>query len=201
MRRTFGLLLVLAVVMIAGVAGPASVAAEPASVTATGAGATRDVVTFVSRAELVRKGLLTPVPTSSGGTSQALCLFDCIYVKNRRYLRTVKPFVTMVQGNGPTTIGIDVTRTVKNSFSSSVSVSAEVVSAGVGFNVERAESVTYRSSTSVPNGACWTLRAYNVFYEYGFEVWQEPFIGSDKKIGSGSARDFQGIEFRLTKSC
>ena len=43
--------------------------------------------------------------------------------------------------------------------------------------------------------------AYNVFYEYSFEVWQEPFIGSDFKIGSGTARDFQGIEFRLTKAC
>jgi hypothetical protein len=161
----------------------------------------RDLITFVSRAELSKKGLLAPVATSTGVAPQALCLFDCIYVKNRRYLRTVKTFVTMVQGNGPTTIGIDITRTVKNSFSSTVSVSAEVVSAGVGFNVERSETVTYRSSTSVPNGACGTLRAYNVFYEYGFEVWQEPFIGSDRKIGSGTARDFQGIEFRLTKSC
>lgn len=198
MRRSIPVPLLLAAIVTAGVAGPASVAAaDPRH--------ERDVVTFVSRAELISNGLLTPVAQaaarSTGVTPQALCLFDCLYVKNRRYLRTVKPFVTMVQGNGPTTIGIDLTRTVKNSFSASVNVSAEVVSAGVGFNVERTESVTYRSSTSVPNGACWTLRAYNVFYEYGFEVWQEPFIGSDKKIGSGSARDFQGIEFRLTKAC
>jgi hypothetical protein len=198
MRRSIFVPLLLTLIAVTGLTAPAAVVAA-------GPRHERDVVTFVSRAELIRKGLLTPAPTSStpstGVTPQALCLFDCIYVKNRRYLRTVKPFVTMVQGNGPTTIGIDLTRTVKNSFSSSVSVSAEVVSAGVGFNVERTESVTYRSSTSVPNGACWTLRAYNVFYEYGFEVWEEPFIGSDKKIGSGSARDFQGIEFRLTKAC
>jgi hypothetical protein len=194
MRRSIPFQSLLAVIVIAGLVGPASVAAG-------GPRHERDVVTFVSRAELIKGGLLAPTAASSGVTPQALCLFDCIYVKDRRYLRTVKPFVTMVQGNGPTTIGIDLTRTVKNSFSSSVDVSAEVVSAGVGFNVERTESVTYRSSTTVPNGACWTLRAYNVFYEYGFEVWQEPFIGSDKKVGSGSARDFQGIEFRLTKAC
>ena len=200
MRRSIPVPLLLAVSLLAGVAAPVSVAAA-------GPRHERDVVTFVSRAELIKKGLLSPAPAetpaamSNGATPQALCLFDCLYVKNRRYLRTIKTFVTMVQGNGPTTIGIDLTRTVKNSFSSSVNVSAEVVSAGVGFNVERTESVTYRSSTTVPSGACWTLRAYNVFYEYGFEVWQEPFIGSDKKIGVGSARDFQGIEFRLTKSC
>jgi hypothetical protein len=194
MRRSITIPLLLAVMVLAGVAAPAAVAAA-------GPKQERDVVTFISRAELIEKGQLAPAATSTGVTPQALCLFDCIYVKNRRYLRTVKPFVTMVKGNGPTTIGIDITRTVRNSFSSTVSVSAEVVSAGVGFNVERSESVTYRSSTSVPSGACWTLQAYNVFYEYGFEVWQEPFIGSDKKIGSGTARDFQGIEFRLTKSC
>lgn len=194
MRRLVPVLLLLAAVLLAALVGPASVAArapQPA----------RDIVTFVSRAELIRHGLLKPSMSTSSVSTQALCVWDCIHVTNRRYLRTLRPFVTMVQGNGPTTMSIDITRTVKNSFSATTSVSAEVVSAGVGFNVERSESVTYRSSTTVPNGACWTLRAYNIFYEYAFEVWQEPFIGPDRKIGSGTAREFQGIEFRLTKAC
>ena len=194
MRRLVSPPLLLAVVVLAGLVGPASVAAAAPT-------PAREVVTFVSRAELIRKGLLEPVGSTTGATTQALCLFDCVYVKNTRYLRTVKPLVTTVAGNGPMTIAIDITRTVRNSFSATVGVSAEIVTIGVGFNVERAESVTYRSSTTVPNGACWTLRAYNVFYEYGFEVWREPFIGSDFKIGSGTARNFQGIEFRLTKAC
>lgn len=107
----------------------------------------------------------------------------------------------MVQGNGPSTIAIDVARTVSNSFSSTINVSAHVVSSGLGFNVQRTESVTYRTSTTVPSGACWSIRAYNVFFEYGFEVWLEPIFGSDTKIGSGTARDFRGIEFRLSKFC
>lgn len=195
MRRSLKFPLVLAVVVALGLVAPATVAAG------TRDSSRKEVVTFVSRAELIAKGLIVPTTGSSSAGTQALCVWDCIYVKNRRYLRTIKPFVTMVQGNGPTTIAIDITRTVKNSFSANVSVSAEVVTAGVGFNVERSESVAYRSSTTVPNGACWTIRAYNVFFEYSFEVWQEPFIGSDRKIGTGTARDFQGIEFRLTKWC
>lgn len=195
MRRSLKFPLVLAVVVALGLVAPATVAAG------NGDGSRKEVVTFVSRAELIAKGLIVPATGSSSAGTQALCVWDCIYVKNRRYLRTLKPFVTMVQGNGPTTIAIDITRTVKNSFSANVSVSAEVVTAGVGFNVERSESVAYRSSTTVPNGACWTIRAYNVFFEYSFEVWQEPFIGSDRKIGTGTARNFQGIEFRLTKWC
>jgi hypothetical protein len=195
MRRSLTFPLVLAVVVALGLIAPTTVAAG------NGDRSRDEVVTFVSRAELIAKGLIVPTAGSSSAGTQALCLWDCIYVKNRRYVRTIKPFVTMVQGNGPTTIAIDITRTVKNSFSATVSVSAEIVTAGVGFNVERSETVAYRSSTTVPNGACWTIRAYNVFFEYSFEVWQEPFIGSDKKIGTGTARDFQGVEFRLTKWC
>ena len=194
MRRLVPIPLLLVAVLLVALAGPATVVARAPL-------PSRDVVTFVSRADLIRQGLLKPTSSTARASTQALCVWDCIHVRNKRYLRTLKPFVTMVQSNGPTTMSIDITRTVKNSFSASVNVSAEVVSAGVGFNVERSESVTYRSSTTVPNGACWTLRAYNVFYEYAFEVWQEPFIGSDRKIGSGTARDFQGIEFRLTKAC
>jgi hypothetical protein len=195
MRRSLRFPLVLVVVVALGLVAPAAVAAGNRD------SARKEVVTFVSRAELIARGLIVPATGSSSAGTQALCVWDCIYIKNRRYLRTIKPFVTMVQGNGPTTIAIDITRTVRNSFSANVSVSAEVVTAGVGFNVERSESVAYRSSTTVPNGACWTIRAYNVFFEYSFEVWQEPFIGSDRKIGTGTARDFQGIEFRLTKWC
>ena len=203
MRRSTRIPLALSALLIIGVLAPAAVAAgSPGN-------DRREIVTFISREELIAQGLIASpsedTATRGGRTAvaqpQALCLWDCIYLKNRRYLRTIKPFVTMVQGNGPTTIAIDISRTVRNSFSASVSVSAEVVTAGVGFNVERSETVAYRSSTAVPNGACWTIRAYNVFFEYGFEIWQEPFIGADKKIGIGTARNFQGIEFRLTKAC
>lgn len=93
MRRSVGLPLLLAVILTCASVVSATAATRPR--------VERDVVTFVSRAELIRLGLLTPAPASSGASTQALCLFDCIYVKNRRYLRTVKPFVTMVQGNSP----------------------------------------------------------------------------------------------------
>lgn len=197
MRRSISVPLVLSALLVVGIVAPAAVAARSPN------DPRQEIVTFISMEELVAAG--HAVPSGGGRTTaaqpQALCVWDCIYVKNRRFLRTVKPFVTMVQGNGPTTIAIDISRTVRNSFSATVSVSAEVVTAGVGFNVEASETVAYKSSTAVPNGACWTIRAYNVFFEYGFEIWQEPFIGADRKIGTGTARNFQGIEFRLSKWC
>ena len=196
MRRSISVPLVLSALLVVGIVAPTAVAARSPN------DSREEIVTFISKEDLVAAG--DAVPSGGRRTAaqpRALCVWDCIYLKNRRYLRTVKPFVTMVQGNGPTTIAIDISRTVRNSFSATVSVSAEVVTAGVGFNVEASETVAYKSSTTVPNGACWTIRAYNVFFEYGFEIWQEPFIGADRKIGTGTARNFQGIEFRLTKTC
>lgn len=198
MRRLVFIPPVLAVVLAVGLVGPASVAAGAPRPP----GPSRDVITFVSRADLIRQGLIKPRPRPAAASSKAICLWGCIYVKNKRFLRSIRPFVTMVRGTGPSTIAIDITRTVSNSFSSTVSVNADVISAGIGFDVELSESVAYRSSTSVPLGACWTMRAYNVFSEFGFEVWRKPpLFGSDFKIGTGTARDFQGIEFRLTKAC
>jgi hypothetical protein len=197
MRRLICVPLVVVGLLVAGLVAPVGALAAPPDK------APRGVVTFVSRDELIRAGLITPRTTAAktAVSTQALCLWDCIYVTNRRYLRTLKPFVTMVQGNGPATIAIDIARTVSNSFSATVGVNASVVSAGVGFNVQRSETVAYRSSTTVPSGACWSIRAYNVFFEYAFEVWEEPFIGADRKIGTGTARDFRGVEFRLSKFC
>ena len=144
------------------------------------------------------------MPSGGGRTTaaqpQALCVWDCIYVKNRRFLRTVKPFVTMVQGNGPTTIAIDISRTVRNSFSATVSVSAEVVTAGVGFNVEASETVAYKSSTAVPAvpagrsvpTTCSSIRVRDL---------AGAVHRGRQEDRHGTARNFQGIEFRLQKWC
>ena len=92
MRRLVPVPLLLAAVLIAGLAGPATIRAAALR-------PPRDVVTFVSRAELIRQGLLQPTASTSGSivSTQAFCVWDCIYVTNRRYLRAVKPFVTMVR--------------------------------------------------------------------------------------------------------
>ncbi len=72
MRRSLKFPLVLAVVVALGLVAPATVAAG------NGDGSRKEVVTFVSRAELIAKGLIVPATGSSSAGTQALCVWDCI---------------------------------------------------------------------------------------------------------------------------
>lgn len=156
-------------------------------------------VAFISRAELEAAAVITS--DANGPTPQDWCLFDCNYAKNRQFVNTTNEYVTKVAGNGPGTLAMDIARQVSNSFSATVSVGADKVSAAMGFGVTWTDTQTYKYSTTVPSGACWTIRAYNVMNNYTFEVWEHAFVGSDFKVGAGKAKRFMGIKFTLTKAC
>jgi hypothetical protein len=185
--RTIGLVSLV----VAGMLAPATVAAAPKP---------KEVeVLFISRAELEAAGLMTS--DALGPTPQLWCLWDCNYARNSRFAGTTNEFVTRVSGPGPGTLAMDITRQVSNSFTATVTVGADKVSAAVGFSVTWTDTQTYKYSTTVPGGACWTIRAYNTMDNYAFEVWQSAFIGPDFKVGTGRAKRFMGIKFTLTKAC
>ena len=193
MRRAFAAfrLISLAALVIASVIAPAAVSAAPKD---------REVeVLFVSRAELEAAGLITS--DAVGPMPQHGCLFDCIYADNKVFTGTTNVYVTKVSGPGPATMSLDVQYAVSNSFSASVSIGADKVSAEMGFSVTWSASQTYKYSVNVPSGACWTIRAYNVFNTYKFEVWNHALIGPDSKLGTGTARRFMGVKYTLAKSC
>jgi hypothetical protein len=200
--------LLVGTLLVAGAAVPGSAAAASPS---AGAVASPETITWVvPRAELEAKGLSVPVPslvaagsgTPSGTVAPAAgCLFDCIHIRNVRYVGTNQAFVTRAQANGPGTLKLSVKRTVSNGFTATVGVNSELVTASVGFNVTASQSVTYSYSTKVPDGKCWTINAYNLADDYTFEVWVEPFIGSDVKVGTGRAWEFGGVKYVLVKSC
>ena len=156
-------------------------------------------VLFISRAELEAAGLTTS--DALGPKPQLWCLWDCNYARNSRSVGTTNDFVTKVSGPGPGTVAMDISRQVSNSFNATVTVGADKISAAVGFSVTWTDTQTYTYSTTVPSGACWTIRAYNTMDNYAFEVWQHAFIGPDFKVGTGRAKRFMGIKFTLTKVC
>jgi len=156
-------------------------------------------VLFISRAELEAAGLMTS--DALGPSAQLWCLWDCNYARNSRFAGTINEFVTRVSGPGPSTLAMDITRQVSNSFNATVTVGVDKVSAAVGFSVTWTDTQTYKFATTVPGGACWTIRAYNNMDNYAFEVWQNAFIGPDFKVGTGRAKRFMGIKFTLTKAC
>jgi hypothetical protein len=154
---------------------------------------------FVSIDELRASGLLTDeTDLGSGPQPDWWCVFGCTSVKNVVYVNQTNAFVTQVKGSpGPMTLTLSGTYSVANSFSANVGVTADVVSAGVGFSVTWTASQTYSASTSVPTGACRIIKAYNTFNNYSFDVWQDQFIGDPYKIGSGVAHRFIGVWYQV----
>ena len=156
----------------------------------------------VSRADLVKAGQLIDFSSPHAGpTTRAGCLWDCDHVRNVTYVGQNKPFVTLVKGNGPQTLGMNVTLTTQNGYTATIGISAGAVTAGVGFNVNWSGSVSYTTSTVVPSGSCYTIRAYNIFNDYTYEIWREPFFGPDYRVGTGRAWKFMGVQYTVTKSC
>lgn len=85
---------------------------------------------------------------------------------------------------------------VANTFKSNVTVSASVVSAAVGFDVAK----TWNSTASyavTTNGKDYQIVAYDDYQGQNFEVWEDPLIGFDKLIGTGTAMRQVGFCFAI----
>lgn len=88
-----------------------------------------------------------------------------------------------------------VTESFEASFSTNVDVSAEIISAGVGFSVTRSYSVSDKQKIIVPSGRVGLIKAYEYYRLVRFDVMEKGFFG-DKKIGDGYALKPIGICFK-----
>ncbi|WP_246005799.1 hypothetical protein [Brevibacillus gelatini] len=94
------------------------------------------------------------------------------------------------------TLTLTVSEKVAATFSANVSVSAEIVSAGVGFNVTSEYTVT-DSNTVDTNGRFTELVAYPYYRIKYFDVYDEATFGSDNYLGSGEAWKPIGVCFAV----
>jgi hypothetical protein len=154
---------------------------------------------FVSADQLRAAGLLVDASDPDSGIEPMWgCVFDCWYLRFVTYTGETNVFRTQAKGSpGPMTLTLSTTLTVSNSFTATVGIKASVVSAGVGFNVTWSASQTYSASTYVPAGACRIIKAYDTFKNYKFEIWDQNFIGDPFKVGSGTAKRFIGVCYRI----
>ncbi|MBT9260377.1 MAG: hypothetical protein KM310_11620 [Clostridiales bacterium] len=101
---------------------------------------------------------------------------------------------------GPADVNITVSETMKASWSATVGISADIVSAGVGFDVEGYYTVTESYSTHVPSGYIVTITVYPKYHRVFFDVWYKPVIGDAYKVGSGSAKKLSGYHFSRSQT-
>jgi len=96
-------------------------------------------------------------------------------------------------GPGPTTIHMSQSASISNSFSANVNVSADVVSAGVGFNVTGTYTTTFECDLSIPAGCYGAIEAHPIYDVYSYDVMYNPASGNPYKVGNGSASKAVGV--------
>ena len=90
-----------------------------------------------------------------------------------------------------TTLQLSQSETVSNQYSASIGVSAEVVSATVGFSVTYSRQVGYSYSINVPYGQGWRIQSTNNFRGVGFDIWDDDCGDpADTYMGNGIAWEF-----------
>ncbi len=91
------------------------------------------------------------------------------------------------------------TESVEAKVSTSVSVDASVVTAGVGFDVSESYSVSdsYTSRTLDSNERV-LVEAWAYHNKKEYDIIKSPLFGSDSKVGTGSAHKPVGIRFMAT---
>jgi hypothetical protein len=104
-----------------------------------------------------------------------------------------------VTGKGPGTVSLSHTWTENNFWSASVSVSAGLVSAALGFQVGGSHSTTASYTVQVPAGQTDTITAYPEYTIYSFAVFApDSFSSGYKWVGSGLAYRFTGVQFTVS---
>ncbi|MCL4441714.1 MAG: hypothetical protein M1609_14320 [Firmicutes bacterium] len=96
---------------------------------------------------------------------------------------------------GPCTATMTVSSDVSATWSANVGVSAEVVSAGVGFTVTNRYGVSDSYGVSVPSGQTYEIIAHPVYDNKSYDVMWHPYIGWESYAGSGNAAKPIGVCF------
>ncbi|MCX4410772.1 hypothetical protein OG840_57175 [Streptomyces sp. NBC_01764] len=115
-------------------------------------------------------------------------------IKSVKYhgLAQGKNSIAIVQGRGPMTLTLTAIETVSNTKSATITVSAEPVSAAVGFDVTKSRTKSMAGSWNVPRGKFGTLKAYPLYEDYSFSVYSK-ITGKD--VGKGTARKAIGYRY------
>jgi len=115
----------------------------------------------------------TPVQTNTVTPQWCTGLF----LKNVSYLGNTYYFTNQrlgaSEGAGPITLSVTVSKSVSATFSANVGVSAEVVSAGVGYSVTATYGVSSTGTWAVPSGTYGRLEAYALHDKHSWEVWED----------------------------
>lgn len=140
-----------------------------------------------------------PIENSRKAFSPQFC---SQYVKKVGPLRVTSGSTPIRMSSGREgTLTMSIQQSVQASYSVSVEIDVEKISAGVGFTVSKTYTVTDTTSIKCLPGYETKLLAYPVYHQQSFQVWDDPCLPllNDKIIGTGNARKPIGVMFRVVR--
>ena len=91
-----------------------------------------------------------------------------------------------------------VSEEIKIGVSTSIDLSAKVVSDEIGFNVLKSINISDTQEIKVPKGKTYICRAYVKVQKYNFEIWDDD-IWNDDYLGKGTITKPIGVIFTITE--
>ena len=150
---------------------------------------------------------MAPRPTGVGLSPQvdsqdgAAWWCNCYELHNQSYGGHIDRFITSTRATNYTgqtiTLSLSETHSVGNTWSANVGVTADVVTAGVGFDVTVSYDHTFSTSAPVPPGQTIEIDAYTGLERTNYDVYVNPWIGDTYYAGSGNADQRTGDEFAV----
>lgn len=119
------------------------------------------------------------------------------YIQNPRRCCETTTAGPSVRGKGGTNaqLTLEQSGTVSNTWSGGAEVSASVVSASVGFDVTKSQSIIYRYTVDVLQGQTWQIDARNVFDVHLYDLWYSDWFTSPYKVKTGRADNFKRVDY------
>ncbi|MGB8955287.1 MAG: hypothetical protein WCC10_07930 [Tumebacillaceae bacterium] len=113
---------------------------------------------------------------------------DGYYLTNIAMSETYGNHVKMTEVMGPSDYTMTIGTTVTATWSSNAGISEAGLSAQLGFSVAAAYNVSDQYKVTVPAGHTYRVYAFPILEQYNFDVWYDPFVGSDYYAGYGWAK-------------
>ncbi|WP_431043742.1 hypothetical protein ACQUSR_18875 [Streptomyces sp. P1-3] len=135
---------------------------------------------------------LGPAAVAAPADSSTVARASGTKLKNVEYVgeRCGLTKIGKTSGQGKTTLVLTVSKAVSAEVSADVKVEVGVVSAGVGFKVNRTYTVENQTRFEVPKGKYGYVEAYPLYDQYTFKVYKD-----GKKKGDGYAMKPVGVCF------
>lgn len=174
-------------------------------------GSTRETYSLTDPEEIQKRLLESNHPMAGQDVSEIITIISmspqedftpltrALYLTNKVYTDRVYFTNSPLRTSSYSSPGgtMTVSEGVEVTWSSNTKVTAEVLEAELGYSHTSSHNISDAQNIEVPSGKRGYVTAYALHRKTTFDVYNNPLIGSDKYVGSGSSYKPNGVRFEI----